>query len=297
MKLHLLAICYNRGKNSRLSHARCPKRSCHNSVVYSREQKTVDFLVCPDSTYKLSQTTPNLLQSRVLSGFAMLFVLIFLHLNLISIASITFAFPSDSRARSLAVLDTISTGAILSQLKTTSLYSTATTDTTQLFPIHCFNPEPITLNPTVPEDCDVVIDNIILRLVPDPMAIQTWGYTDDQDINLSLDENEKWYYRECVIFVRAVKKTQVDRFRMVDVALAAQQILHKCVTGSKFAKGGTADIGTFVDGFYIVLGGLISEAVANDTVPFPASNKTVLSLSRNTERSMTLGGDTSGASG
>ena len=226
----------------------------------------------------------------------MLFVLVFLHLNLINIASIVFAFPSDSRARSLAVSDTISTGAILSQFNTTSSYSIATTDTTEIFPIHCFNPEPIVLSPAVPEDCDVIIDNIVLRLAPDPMAIQTWGYTDDQDINLSLDENQKWYYGECVVFVRAVERTQVDRFRVVDVALAAQQILHKCIMGSKFAKGGTADIGTFVDGFYIVLGGRPSEAVANDTVPSPASNKTVLSLSRNTERSITLGGNTSGAS-
>ena len=256
----------------------------------------VEFLVCTDSTYKQSQTAPNLLQSRVLSGFAMLFVLVFLHLNLIKIASIAFAFPSDSRARSLAVSDTISTGAIVSQFNTTSSYSPATTDTTQIFPVHCFNPEQVILSPTVPEDCDVVIDNIVLRLAPDPMAIQTWGYTDDQDINLSLDENQKWHYRECVVFVRALEKTKVDRFRVVDVALAAQQILHKCVVGSKFAKGGTADIGTFVDGFYTVLGGLIPEAVANDTVPSPASNKTVLSLSRNTERFMTLGGHTSGTS-
>jgi hypothetical protein len=125
------------------------------------------------------------------------------------------------------------------------------------------------------------------------MAIQTWGYTEDQDIDLSLAENHQWHYGECVIFMRALKLTQVDRFRVVDAALAAGKILQKCVVDSKLAKGGTAEIGTHDHGFYIVLGGMNPDIAANGTGSSYTSKKTVLSLSRNTERSITLANDAS----
>lgn len=120
------------------------------------------------------------------------------------------------------------------------------------------------------------------------MAIQTWGYTDDQDIDLSLAENHQWDYRECVIFMRALRLTQVDRFRVVDVALAAKKILQKCVVDSKLANGGIVDIGAHEHGFYIVLGGMNPSIAANNTGSSYTSKKTILSLSRNTERSITL---------
>ena len=125
------------------------------------------------------------------------------------------------------------------------------------------------------------------------MAIQTWGYTDDQDIDLSLAENHHWDYRECVIFMRALRLTQVDRFRVVDAALAAKKILQKCVVDSKLANGGMADIGAHENGFYIVVGGMNPSIAANNTGSSYTSKKTILSLSRNTERSITLLNDAS----
>ncbi|KAL2043634.1 hypothetical protein N7G274_003941 [Stereocaulon virgatum] len=211
----------------------------------------------------------------------------------LTLASITFATPTNSATRSLAVSDTSLTGAILSQPNTTTPHPVTTTDSFHIFPINCFNPEPIVLSPAFPEDCESVIDNVLLRLATDPMAIQTWGFTDDQDINLSLEENRYWRYDQCVIFMRAVDLTQVDRFRVVDAALAAKKILQKCVLDSKLAKGGTAEIGTHKNGFYIVLGGWNPVIAANDTGSSYTSKKTVLSLSRNTERSITVANDAS----
>ena len=120
-------------------------------------------------------------------------------------------------------------------------------------PVHCFDPHSVKLNPTAGADCAVIIDHIILRY-PNPMSPQTFGYTPSADINLSLPDNRKWVFGRCMIFVRNVDETRTDTFRMVDVAAAAQRIVDECVTGAKYAVGGTAGVGTAVEDFYVGLG-------------------------------------------
>lgn len=123
------------------------------------------------------------------------------------------------------------------------------------YPIHCFNPYSVKLKPAGREDCQFVINQIILRY-PNPMLEQTFGYGASVDIDLSLPENEKWVWGHCVIFVRNMNKSRTDTFRMVDVALTAHRIMTECVIGVKYPVGGSADVGTAADNFYVGVGGL-----------------------------------------
>ncbi|KAL6718775.1 hypothetical protein ACLMJK_003009 [Lecanora helva] len=127
---------------------------------------------------------------------------------------------------------------------------------TQTHPIDCFNPYSTTLQRTSAEDCDFIINEIILRY-PHPMAEQTWGYSDYVDIDLRLRENNIWHYGRCAIFVRSQVRAHPDRFRVVDVAVTAARIVKECVHGSRYPLGGTASVGSESDNFYVGLGGVI----------------------------------------
>ncbi|CAF9940761.1 hypothetical protein IMSHALPRED_002159 [Imshaugia aleurites] len=123
------------------------------------------------------------------------------------------------------------------------------------YPVTCFNPYTTKMRPPIGEDCQIVINQIILRY-PNPMSPQTFGYSASADIDLSLPRNEKWAFQNCVMFVRNMDKTRTDTFRIVDVALAAQRIITECVIGAKYPVGGTACVGTVADDFYVGVGGL-----------------------------------------
>lgn len=58
-----------------------------------------------------------------------------------------------------------------------------------------------------------------------------------------------------MIFVRSMNKRGVDRFRMVDVAVAAERVVEECVEGVKYAVGGMTDVGSGRKGFYVGVGG------------------------------------------
>ena len=124
--------------------------------------------------------------------------------------------------------------------------------------VSCFNPYSVKLQPANEEDCNFVINEIILRY-PNPMLEQTFGYGPSVDFDLSLPENEKWIYGCCVIFIRnGLSRTQTASFRLVDVALSAHRIVGECIVGARYPLGGTVDIGVIADGFYVGAGGLSS---------------------------------------
>ena len=163
-------------------------------------------------------------------------------------------------------------------------------------PTKCFHPIPLDYRAAEPEDCDAIIDMIILRY-PEPFAEVSWGYTDEQDINLALEQNSKWTLGECTIFVRCPNPKSVDRFRIIDVAARAKDLIKECVVGTKEGYGGFSDIGNlpFFESFFVAVGGRVDHSLAksmvfspptNNTIISASSNKTVLSLSRNTERSI-----------
>ena len=105
------------------------------------------------------------------------------------------------------------------------------------YPVECFDPHTTKRTPPFGEDCQFVINHIILRY-PNPMSLQTFGYTPSADIDLSLPQNEKWVFKTCVIFVRSVDKTKTDTFRIADVAYTAHRIMTDCVIGVKYPVGG-----------------------------------------------------------
>ena len=117
---------------------------------------------------------------------------------------------------------------------------------------HCFR-ESAKLKLADADDCEIVINDIILRY-PDPMSPKTFGYRPSADIDLSLPENEQWIYRSCTIFVRNVNKTRTDTFRMVDVAITAQNIVTRCLVGAKYPLGGFSDIGSTAGDFFLGVG-------------------------------------------
>jgi len=140
------------------------------------------------------------------------------------------------------------------------------------YPVSCFNPYSIKWKPAVVQDCENVINEIILRY-PNPMIPQTFGYTASADIDLGLPQNEKWICGQCVIFLRNMDKTRTDTFRMVDVAFTAHRILTKCVVETKYPVGGTADVGTTEDDFYVGVGGLTGMDAVNETlISLPSSD-------------------------
>ena len=134
------------------------------------------------------------------------------------------------------------------------------------YPVHCFDPTSMhRFKPAITSDCSFIVDEMILRL-PDPMLEQTFGYTDDVDINLRKKENSQFVYGQCVVFIRDMAKTDLrDRFRFLDVAYTAHRITEQCVEGSKYAVGGTADVGTTAGKFYVGVGGLGPSYLENGT--------------------------------
>ena len=123
------------------------------------------------------------------------------------------------------------------------------------YPADCFNPYSSRLKPADVEDCQFIIDDIILRY-PNPMSEQTFGFTSSADIDLSLPQNEKWVFGRCTIFIRNLNRSRTDTFRMVDVAITAHRIITKCIIGAKYPMGGTCDVGTIKDNFYVAVGGV-----------------------------------------
>lgn len=122
------------------------------------------------------------------------------------------------------------------------------------YPIDCFEPDRFDIPITNSEDCEFVINDIILH-IPRPMHTQTWGYNDSADIDLTLPEYMSFYHGRCLVALGSWDKTEEERFRPVDVAIAAQRILQECVKEHKTALGGTTNIGDHGTEFYVVLGG------------------------------------------
>lgn len=133
------------------------------------------------------------------------------------------------------------------------------------YPVTCFNPYSVKLKPAAVEDCQFIINQIILRY-PNPMHQQTFGYTASADIDLSLPQNESWRFGSCIMFVRNGNKTRTDTFRMVDVAYTAHMIMTECVVGVKYPVGGSADIGSVADNFYVGVGGISVTDAANASI-------------------------------
>ena len=123
------------------------------------------------------------------------------------------------------------------------------------YPVDCFNPYMSRLKPADVEDCQFIIDDIILRY-PNPMSEQTFGFTSSADIDLSLPENERWIFGRCAIFIRNIDRTRTDTFRMVDVGFTAHRIMKKCIIGARYPVGGTCDVGSTEDNFYVGVGGV-----------------------------------------
>ena len=123
------------------------------------------------------------------------------------------------------------------------------------YPVECFNPYLARLKPADVEDCQFIIDDIILRY-PNPMSEQTFGFDSSADIDLSLPENERWIFGRCAIFIRNIDRTRTDTFRMVDVGITAHRIMTKCIIGARYPVGGTCDVGSSEENFYVGVGGV-----------------------------------------
>lgn len=148
------------------------------------------------------------------------------------------------------------------------------------YPVHCFDPTSVHRSkPADASDCRFIINDIILRL-PNPMIEQTFGYTDDVDINLSIKDSGQWIYGQCVVLVANIEKTTSrDRFRFLDVAYTAHRIMEQCVERTKYSLGGTANIGTIDDNFYVGVGGVDRVDLVNGTILGLASATVSLSPS------------------
>ena len=133
------------------------------------------------------------------------------------------------------------------------------------YPITCFHHMLTKLNPVTAEDCDFIINNIIVGY-PNPMAEQIWGYIDGVDIDLRLQENRKWVHGRCVVFVREDEGQGADMFRPVDVASTALRLLEKCIVGVKKPVGGTVDIGSRAGYFYVGIAAPFDDWTSNATV-------------------------------
>ena len=133
------------------------------------------------------------------------------------------------------------------------------------FAVRCFNPFSTKLEPTDAEDCEIVINEIILRY-PNPMVPQSFGYTDRVDIDLREPQNQKWVYGRCATFVRNMNKSRVDTFRWVDVALVVHKIIKECIADQKYPLGGIANVGSRTEGFFVGVGGVVASAVRNEMV-------------------------------
>lgn len=148
-----------------------------------------------------------------------------------------------------------------------SLNVSNTTTAPQTHPVNCFTPYSTELAPAAVEDCRILIDYVLTKY-GDPWTPQTFGYTMDVDIDLSEPGNANWIIDRCAMYVRNLDQTQVDIFRVVDVAETATRILGACVIGSKYPNGGLARIGVRAKNFYVGLVGFHAVGSSNKTVPF-----------------------------
>ena len=129
---------------------------------------------------------------------------------------------------------------------------------------HCFDPSMSPpLEPASASDCDFIINNIILSL-PNPMLEQTFGYTDDVDVNLSIDGNGQWIYQQCRILITN-RARNTARFRFLDVAYTAHRIMEQCIAESKYGLGGTAKVGAPNSRFFVGVGGINQMGIENGT--------------------------------
>ena len=228
----------------------------------------------------------------------MLPLVTFFHLIVLWFNPLILAAPADQEGRSTLQLNDVPLVSTLAQPRSslsTSPGSLLQLNSTGNLSKGCFHPLPFEYKAAKAEDCNVIIENIILRY-PDPFAELSWGYSDNQDINLTLEQNRRWRWGECLIFVRGPDKRLVDRFRIVDVAARAKDLITECVVGTKEGFGGFSDIGHLptTTSFYVVVAGpdddlanfTVISPPTNDTTTSASLNKTVLSLSRNTERSI-----------
>ncbi len=141
----------------------------------------------------------------------------------------------------------------------------ARVSTSPVYPVECFERRIPKLSPTMADDCQVIIDHVILRY-PNPMMPQTFGYSDSVDIDLRKPENQRWIFGQCSIFVRGLDQTLDDTFRMVDVASTASRITKTCVTEVKYPNGGAAGIGSTEENYYVAVGGAPVAHMSNETV-------------------------------
>lgn len=122
------------------------------------------------------------------------------------------------------------------------------------YPVRCFNPFVIHLQPAVAPDCNYIINQIILRLF-NPTRQLTFGFTDAVDVDLSRPPYQRWQYGQCLISVKNNDVAQVDTFRLLDLAATARRISMHCLVNTQEKLGGVATIGTDERGFYVYVGG------------------------------------------
>ena len=148
-----------------------------------------------------------------------------------------------------------------------SMISTEGLEAGKTYPVDCFDPfRKPRLKDAVASDCEFIINEIISRL-PNPMTVQTFGWTDAEDINLTNKENGRWIYGQCVVYIRSFDEMAgPDRFRFVDVAVAAHRIMEHCIEEAKYAIGGISDVGTVKDRFYVGVAGMELADLGNGTL-------------------------------
>lgn len=146
------------------------------------------------------------------------------------------------------------------------------------YAVNCFNPLIVRIPPAVARDCSYVINQVILRL-SDPTRELTFGFTDAADINLSKPEYRKWQHGQCMITLKSDHEGQMDKFRLLDVAMTARRIVTHCVVNTKDKIGGVSGIGTEGKGFYVYVGGpLVPRRALSDVLLLPGDNGGVESL-------------------
>ncbi|KAL9136805.1 MAG: hypothetical protein Q9175_001988 [Cornicularia normoerica] len=134
------------------------------------------------------------------------------------------------------------------------------------YPVHCFNPFIIHLQPAVATDCGYIINEVILRL-SDPTRQLTFGFTDAADINLSKPQYRKWQFGQCMVSLKNDNVAQADTFRLLDVATTARRISTQCLVSKQEKIGGTSSIGTDGKGFYVFVSApLASSPVLSDVI-------------------------------
>ena len=140
------------------------------------------------------------------------------------------------------------------------------------YAVKCFNPLIVSIPPAVAKDCSYVINQVILRL-SDPTRELTFGFTDAADINLSKPEYRKWQHGQCMISLKSDYGDQMDKFRLLDVAMTARRVVTQCVVNTKDKIGGISNIGTEGRGFYVYVGGPLVPALgASDVLLLPGNN-------------------------